>query len=119
VNEEKRVEWIASSLKDLRAMPAEVMREIGYALSFAQTGDMADYAHAMTGNLRDVVEIRTNDVAGTYRAMYTTTIGDVVYVLHVFQKKSHRGSATPQKDLDLIAQRLRKAREHHAAQTQS
>lgn len=32
-----------------------------------------------------------------------------VYVLHVFQKKSKRGIATPQADIDLIRRRLRQA----------
>jgi hypothetical protein len=42
--------------------------------------------------------------------VYTVKIGETVYVLHAFQKKSHHGIATSKTDLDLIAQRLRKAR---------
>jgi phage-related protein len=34
----------------------------------------------------------------------------VIYVLHAFQKKSKRGIATPQKDLDLVRRRLMEAR---------
>jgi phage-related protein len=30
-----------------------------------------------------------------------------MYVLHVFQKKSHTGIKTPKEDLDIIAQRLK------------
>ena len=52
----------------------------------------------------------------TYRAMYTTKIGQTVYVLHVFQKKSTRGIATPRKDINLIVQRLAAARRHDAQQ---
>jgi phage-related protein len=37
---------------------------------------------------------------------------DVVYVLHVFQKKSKRGRATPQRDIVLIRQRLAEAERH-------
>ena len=33
------VNWIGSSLKDLKAMPEEVQDEIGFALYFAQTGE--------------------------------------------------------------------------------
>ncbi len=74
---------------------------------------MADYARPMSGTFRDVVEIVLDDERGTYRVMYTTTIGEMMYVLDAFQKKSKSGSATPQRDLDLIAQRLKKARDYH------
>ena len=50
----------------------------------------------------------------TYRTVYTLTLSDAVYVLHAFQKKSKRGAATPQKDLNLIRQRLKQAEERHA-----
>jgi phage-related protein len=32
-----------------------------------------------------------------------------IFVLHVFQKKSKRGIATPKEDLDLIRDRLKRA----------
>jgi phage-related protein len=34
---------------------------------------------------------------------------DVVYVLHAFQKKSKTGIKTPQDDVNLIAERLKRA----------
>jgi len=37
-------------------------------------------------------------------------LGEAVYVLHAFQKKSTSGIATPQRELDLIRQRLQLAR---------
>ena len=41
-NKEKTLEWIASSYKDLMALPSDVRRRFGYALSLAQMGDQAD-----------------------------------------------------------------------------
>jgi phage-related protein len=38
---------------------------------------------------------------------------DAVYVLHAFQKKSKRGLATPQKELDLVKQRLAAAEQDY------
>jgi len=38
---------------------------------------------------------------------------DAIYVLYAFQKKSTHGIATPQKDLDLIRQRLAVAERDH------
>ena len=112
---QKPVAWIGSSRKDLKAMPEEVQDDIGYALDLAQHGEQADYAHRMRGHLRDVVEIRTHNERGdsTFRGAYTVELGDIVYVLHVFQKKSKSGIETPKHDLDLIRQRLKQAREHY------
>ena len=43
----------------------------------------------------------------TYRAVYVTNIGDIIYVLHCFKKKLKQGIKTPKSDIDLIKQRLR------------
>jgi hypothetical protein len=40
----------------------------------------------------------------------------VIYVLHVFQKKSKRGIATSNRDINLITVRLREAARMHAGQ---
>jgi phage-related protein len=49
----------------------------------------------------------------TFRAVYAVRFARVVYVLHAFQKKSKRGAATPKAELDLIDQRLKRAREDY------
>jgi len=115
---EKPIAWVRSSKKDLKAMPEEVQDDIGYALDLAQHNRQADYAKRMTGDLRDVIEIRAHSEAGdsTFRAAYTVHLGDMVYVLHVFQKKSKKGKETPKPDLDLIRQRLKEARQHYDQQ---
>ena len=38
--------------------------------------------------------------------MYIARLHDAVYVFHAFQKKATSGIATPQRELDLIRQRL-------------
>jgi phage-related protein len=68
----------------------------------------------MKGNLREVTEIVSDYDGDAFRAMYTTRIGDEVYVLHTFQKKSKKGIATPQHELDVIESRLKAARQLHA-----
>ena len=56
-----------------------------------------------------VMEIVDRYDTNTYRAVYTVQFAEVIYVLHAFQKKSRRGIATPQKDIDLIRRRLAEA----------
>ncbi|MCC7079627.1 MAG: type II toxin-antitoxin system RelE/ParE family toxin [Burkholderiales bacterium] len=47
------------------------------------------------------------------RAVYTVRFAKAVDVLHVFQKKSPSGIRTARTDVDLIARRLRAAREDY------
>ena len=106
----KPLEWIASSYKDLMALPSEVRRFFGYALSLAQAGDRHDAAKVLKGfGSAGVLELVEDDAGGTYRAVYTVRFGEAVFVLHCFQKKSKRGSATPKKDMDIICARLKVA----------
>ena len=43
----------------------------------------------------------------------TVRFSDLVYVLHVFQKKSKKGIATPKPDMDIIRKQLKLAEEDH------
>lgn len=56
-----------------------------------------------------VVEIVEDWRGDTYRAVYTVRFANAVYVLHCFQKKSKRGIETPQRDIELIRERLKQA----------
>lgn len=105
---EKPLEWISSSYKDLMALPMEVRRFFGYALSLAQMGDQADSVKVLKGfGGAGVLEVIENDSGGTYRAVYTVRFVEAVFVLHCFQKKSKSGIATPQADMELIRSRLK------------
>ena len=66
-----------------------------------------------TGLGSGVMEVVSRFDKGTYRAVYTVRFAEAVYVLHAFQKKSKRAIATPQRDLELVRQRLQAAEHHH------
>ena len=109
-NKEKPLEWIASSHKDLMALPSDVRRRFGYALSLAQIGDQDDAAKVLKGfGGAGVLEVVEDDAGGTYRAVYTVKFAEAVFVLHCFQKKSKSGIATPKADMDIIRVRLKVA----------
>jgi phage-related protein len=94
---------MASSRDDLREFPQDVRRVMGQAIDDAEHGGEHPSAKALKGfGGRD-----------TYRAVYTVKFADVIYVLHAFQKKSKKGIATPQRDIDLIKARLKRAEEHY------
>ena len=113
LNPEKPLEWVGSSHKDLMALPADVRRLFGFALSLAQAGDRHDAARVLKGfgraGVLEVLEVLEDDVGGTYRAVYTVKFAEAVFVLHCFQKKSKRGIATPKEDMDIIRARLKLA----------
>src|SRR6266850_6227005 len=111
----REVVWIASSRRDMRALPREVQRTFGVALWAAQIGEIPPIAKVLRGfGGAGVLELIEDDEGGTYRAVYAVRYATAVYVLHVFQKKSKRGKATPQQDLDLIEKRLKVAAALHA-----
>ena len=66
-------------------------------------------AKPLSGIASGVFEIVTDFDRGTYRTVYAVKIGNHVYVLHIFQKKSKSGIKTPRQDLDLIVSRLKEA----------
>ena len=49
----------------------------------------------------------------TFRLLYTLRFADALYVLHAFQKKSPKGNASAARDIAVIKQRLKAAREDH------
>jgi phage-related protein len=80
---------------------------MGQALYAAQTGETDPAAKPLKGfGGSRVMEIVDRHDTNTYRAVYTAQFAGVIYVLHAFEKKSKRGIATPQKDMDLIRSRL-------------
>lgn len=112
--DERPLLWIGSSKKDLLdlldLLDLPVRRFFGHALDFAQRGEQHMEAKVLKGfGGAGVLEVVEDDADGTYRAVYTVRFREAVFVLHVFQKKSKRGIATPQADMEVIRQRLKVA----------
>ena len=55
-------------------------------------------------------EFRAHYASGAYRAVYTVSMGESIYAIHAFRKKSGAGIVTPKPEMDLIRQRLRQLR---------
>jgi phage-related protein len=106
----KPLYWVGSSKRELLTLPETVMQAFGYALFLAQTGKKHDQAKPMKGfGSAGTLEITEDWEGNTYRAVYTVRFVKAVFVLHVFQKKSKRGVATPKRELDLIRERWKAA----------
>lgn len=99
--EMKELDWVASSKDDLLSLPSKIVSKMGFALHQAQKGLKSDHAKSFKGySGASVLEIIEMDEGGTYRALYTVKFKEIIYVLHVFQKKSKSGIATPKQDVD-------------------
>jgi phage-related protein len=106
----KPLYWVGSSKRDLMALPETVVDVFGYALYLAQIGRKHEQAKPLKGfGSAGVLEIVEDWEGNTYRAVYTVRFADSVFVLHVFQKKSKQGAATPKRELDLMRERLKVA----------
>lgn len=110
----KVLEWVGSSLKDMRALPDDVKSVFGQALLDAQYGDHPVGARPFGEGLPAAVLKLSEDYDGdTYRAAYTVAVAGVVYVLDVFQKKSKSGIKTPQAVKDRVLKRYHAAEAHY------
>lgn len=110
----KDLYFVGSSRKDLRLMPERVQDVFGAALLDAQYGEWPAGARRFGEGLPARVAKLADDHDGnTYRAAFTVAFPECVYLLHVFHKKSHSGSATPPEVLQTIRDRLRTATAHY------
>lgn len=105
----KPVVWLGDSLRALKSFPATVQDEMGYALFLAQRGGKHISAKPLRGMGAGVLEVVSDHRSDTFRAVYTVRLADRVFVLRAFQKKSKRGIATPQAEIELIKRRLKQA----------
>ncbi|WP_066424086.1 type II toxin-antitoxin system RelE/ParE family toxin [Anabaena sp. 4-3] len=101
--------WMGDSRKNICSFPEEVRKSVGYALQLVQAGHTPMDAKPFKGVGSGVYEIVKRYDTDTYRAVYAVKIGEKIYVLHAFQKKSKQGIKTPQADVDLIKQRYKDA----------
>lgn len=106
----KEICWVGSSRKDLQNFPDEVKRTMGHALHIAQICGRYKNTKILKGfGSSGVIEIIDEDISGTYRVVYTIDMPELIFVIHVFQKKSKRGIETPKREVELIKSRLKQA----------
>ena len=110
----KPIKWVASSKRDLDAMPEDVKDVFGHAIDLAQAGGRHQDAKPLSGfGSAGVLEVVEDFRSDTYRAVYTVKFAGWIYVLHCFQKKSKSGIKTPKEDIDLINARLKAAKQDY------
>lgn len=74
--------------------PSEAWRAAGHQIDLVQRGQEPDDWKPLSSVGQGVREIRIWDEAGTFRVVYVARFADAVYVLHCFQKKTHKTAKT-------------------------
>ena len=105
------VSWIKAARRDFEQFPIDVQSDMQDALTLAADGEMSGKAKPMKGLDGGIFEIALRHRGDAYRAIYAVKIGVDIWVLHAFQKKSKSGVKTPQAEIDVIRERLKRLKE--------
>lgn len=105
------ISWVRAAQKAFQDFPAEAQTEVLRALTIAAEGQKADIAKPMHGLGSGVMEIALRHRGNAWRVVYAVQLGDDLWVIHAFQKKSKSGIATPKHEIDVIRERIKRLKE--------
>lgn len=105
------ISWIKAARKDFEKFPAEAQSICLNALTIAAEGAKSDIAKPLAALGSGVFEIALPFRGNTFRVIYAVQIGDEIWVVHAFQKKSTQGIKTPLHQIELIKNRLKQLKE--------
>jgi phage-related protein len=105
------VSWLKAGLNEFGKFPEGARTVCLAALTIAAEGGKADIAKPMQGLGSGVFEIALAFKGDSFRVVYVVQIGDDIWVVHAFQKKSTKGIKTPKREIDLIKDRLKRLKE--------
>ena len=103
--ETAEVVWEGDSLEGIRRFPGPVRQDLGAELRRLQTGDRPLNSRPMPSIGARVYELKEQDERAWYRVIYLAKIGNRIYILHCFEKKSAK---TGKSDLALAKARLKR-----------
>jgi phage-related protein len=107
----RNISWIKAARRDFEEFPVDVQSDMLDALAVAAAGDMSGKAKPFKGVDGGVFEIALKHRGDAFRTLYAVKIDLDIWVIHAFQKKSKSGIKTPQADVDVIRERLKRLKE--------
>jgi len=105
------ISWVKAALKDFQRFPEGAQLDVGRALTIIAEGGHPDIAKPLKGFGSGVFELALRYRTDAYRVIYTLQLGDDIWVVHAFQKKSRSGTATPKAEIDVIIERIKRLKE--------
>jgi phage-related protein len=97
--------------KDFEDFPRGAQVEMARALTILAEGQMPDIAKPLTGLGRGVMELALRRRGDAFRIVYALHLDAEIWVIHAFQKKSRSGIKTPEREVELIRERLKRLKE--------
>jgi phage-related protein len=111
IRKTRRVSWIRAALKEFETFPEGSRSICLAALTIAAEGGKADIVKPMHGMGSGVFEITLPFRGDAFRVIYAVQLGEEIWVVHAFQKKSTQAIKTPKHEIDLIKDRLKRLKE--------
>lgn len=111
VKNTRPISWIRAARKAFEAFPQATQVEAAQALTVAAEGGMPDVAKPLKGLGGGVIELALRHRGDAFRVVFAIQLGADVWVIHAFQKKSKSGIATPQAEINVVRERLRRMKE--------
>src|SRR6266403_2685785 len=105
------VSWIRAALKEFESFPEGARSICLTALTIAAEGGKADIAKPMHGLGSGVFEIALPFRGNAFRVVYAVQLGEEIWIVDAFQKRSTQGIKTPKREVDLIKDRLKRLKE--------
>jgi phage-related protein len=105
------ISWLKAARRDFEEFPEDVQSDMLDALTIAAEGGKSDKAKPFKGVEGGVFEIALRYRGDAFRALYAVKISEEIWVIHAFPKKSKAGIKTPQMEVDLIRERLKRLKE--------
>lgn len=105
------ISWVKAARKDFEEFPYQVKTAAFRALTIAAEGRTAEHVKPLRGFDSGVMEIVLRHRGDAFRVVYAVQIGEEIWVIHAFQKKSTQGIKTPKHEIDLIHERIKQLRE--------
>jgi phage-related protein len=107
----RTISWVKAALKDFQAFPEAVRDQMTTALRLAAHGEKAEKAKPMKGLGSGIYEMALAYRGNAYRVVYAVHVGEDIWVIHAFQKKSKTGIKTPKPEIDLTRDRIKRLKE--------
>ena len=105
------VSWLTPARKAFEEFPEAARETCLDALTVAAEGGKAGIAKPMKGLGSGVFEVALPFQGNAFRVIYAVQLGEELWVIHSFQKKSMRGIKTPKHEIALVRERMKRLKE--------
>ena len=105
------ISWLKAARKSFDEFPEDAQSICMAALTIAAEGGKADIAKPLKGLGSGVFEIALPHRGSAFRVVYAVQLGEELWVVHAFEKKSTQGIKTQRHEIELIKDRLKRLKE--------